>query len=94
MRFIGLDLAWGERRPTGVAVLDDAGHLLHVSAVQTDDEVAESLASYVEGDCLVAIDAPLVVVNETGARPAERALNRDFGRFDAGAKLSPPGALR
>ena len=91
MHFIGLDLAWGERRPTGVAVLDDAGHLLHVSAVQTDDEVAESLASYVEGDCLVAIDAPLVVVNETGARPAERALNRDFGRFDAGAHPSNTG---
>ena len=36
MYFVGLDLAWGERKPTGVAVVDDDGALVHVSA-QTDD---------------------------------------------------------
>ena len=40
------------------------------------------------GDCLVAIDAPLVVRNATGNRPCEAALNRDFARFDAGAHPS------
>ncbi|HEY4041263.1 MAG TPA: DUF429 domain-containing protein, partial [Rhodopila sp.] len=34
---------------------------------------------------LVAFDAPLVVTNRTGQRPAEAALNRDFRRFEAGA---------
>ena len=37
-------------------------------------------------ECLVAIDAPLIVNNPTGHRPCEAALNRDFQRFDAGAR--------
>ena len=85
MHFVGLDLAWGEKKPTGVAVLDDAGRLLHVAAHRSDDEIVGALAPYVEGDCLVAVDAPLVVLNPTGNRPCEAALNRDFARFDAGA---------
>jgi predicted RNase H-like nuclease/ppGpp synthetase/RelA/SpoT-type nucleotidyltranferase len=91
MHFVGIDLAWGERRPTGLAVVDADGHLLHVSAVRTDDEIVAGLAPYVEGDCLVAIDAPIVVPNATGNRPAEAALNRDFARFDAGAHPSNTG---
>ena len=91
MHYVGVDLAWGDRKPTGLAVLDDDGRLLHVSAARTDDEIADALAPYVEGDCLVAIDAPLVVKNATGNRPAEAALNRDFARFDAGAHPSNTG---
>ena len=85
MYVVGVDLAWGERRPTGLAVLDEQGRLVHVGAVVTDDEIAESLAPYVDEECLVAFDAPLVVRNATGNRPAEAALNKDFARFDAGA---------
>ena len=91
MHYIGVDLAWGERRPTGLAVLDDDGRLVHVSTVSTDEEIDDALAPYVEGDCLVAIDAPLIVRNATGNRPAEAALNRDFARFDAGAHPSNTG---
>ncbi|GAB7004178.1 hypothetical protein JCM18899A_16500 [Nocardioides sp. AN3] len=85
MFFAGIDLAWGERRPTGLAVLDDAGSLVLVCAVGSDDEIVAALAPYVAGDCLAAIDAPLVVRNPTGNRPAEALLNADFARFDAGA---------
>ncbi|HSV39977.1 MAG TPA: DUF429 domain-containing protein [Nocardioidaceae bacterium] len=91
MHFVGVDLAWGDRKPTGLAVLDGEGHLLHVSAADTDDEIVAALAPYVEGDCLVAIDAPLIVTNATGNRPAEAALNKDFARFDAGAHPSNTG---
>ncbi|MER7556879.1 DUF429 domain-containing protein [Nocardioides sp. NPDC126508] len=85
MHFIGVDLAWGVRRPTGLAVLDEEGRLVHVSAAKTDDEIVAALEPYVDDDCLVAIDAPLIVTNPTGNRPAEAALNKDFARFDAGA---------
>ena len=37
--FVGVDLAWGERKPTGLAVLDDDGHLVHVSAPPTDEAI-------------------------------------------------------
>jgi predicted RNase H-like nuclease len=69
MHFVGVDLAWGEVKPTGVAALDDAGRLVHLSAQTDDDSVAAALRPYVAGDCLVAVDAPLVVDNETGNRP-------------------------
>ncbi|WP_323793121.1 DUF429 domain-containing protein, partial [Nocardioides sp.] len=91
MHYVGVDLAWGLRQPTGLAVLDEHGRLLHVSAVRTDEEIEAELAAYVAGDCLVAIDAPLVVKNATGSRPAERALSKDFRRFDAGTHPSNLG---
>src|SRR6478735_9235950 len=91
MYFVGVDLAWGQRKPTGLAVLDDGGQLIHVSAADTDEEIVATLAPYVEGDCLVAIDAPLIVPNATGNRPAEADLNRDFARFDAGAHPANTG---
>jgi predicted RNase H-like nuclease/ppGpp synthetase/RelA/SpoT-type nucleotidyltranferase len=93
MYFVGVDLAWGHRSPTGLAVLDEDGQLLHVSAAKSDDEIAAALEPYVDADCLVAIDAPLVVTNATGNRPAEAALNKDFARFDAGAHPSNTGKL-
>jgi predicted RNase H-like nuclease len=88
MYFVGVDLAWGGRNPTGVAVIDTAGRLIHVTAVRDDDEVLAALSPYVGGDCVVAFDAPLVVTNPTGQRPAEAALNHDFRRFEAGAHPS------
>ena len=83
--FAGVDLAWGGRNPTGVAVVDADGRLVHLGAVRDDTAVLEALSPYLRADCLVAFDAPLVVTNPTGQRPAEAALNRDFRRFEAGA---------
>ena len=91
MYFVGVDLAWGDRKPSGVAVVDGDGRLRHVSAAVTDAEIVAAVTPYVEGDCLVAIDAPLIVRNATGNRPAEAALNRDFARFDAGAHPTNTG---
>ncbi|MCV7090942.1 DUF429 domain-containing protein [Mycobacterium interjectum] len=85
MYFAGVDLAWAGRNPTGVAVVDADGLLVHLCAVRDDAAVLAALAPYVRDDCLVAFDAPLVVTNPTGNRPAESALNRDFRRFEAGA---------
>ena len=91
IHYVGLDLAWGRRNPTGLAVLDADGHLVHVSAQTDDDSIVAALAPYVDGDCVVGIDAPLVVRNATGNRPGEAALNADFARFDAGAHPSNTG---
>ncbi|OHV03441.1 DUF429 domain-containing protein [Mycobacterium talmoniae] len=91
MYFVGLDLAWGEKNRTGVAVVDADGRLLHVSSVQDDASIEDAVAPYVSGDCLVAIDAPLIVTNPTGYRPCERALNHDFQRFEAGARPAYTG---
>src|ERR1700712_5302598 len=91
MYFVGVDLAWGERKPTGVAVVDDDGRLVYVGVAQDDASVRAAIGPYVQEHCLVAFDAPLVVNNPTGQRPSEAALNRDFAKFEAGAHPTNTG---
>lgn len=91
MHYIGIDLAWGTKNPTGLAVLDADGALVHLSAVHTDEEIKDALTPYVDGPCRVGIDAPLVVTNPTGSRVAEQELNADFRGFEAGAHPSNTG---
>ena len=91
MYFVGVDLAWGQRSPTGVAALDNHGALCHVGGAGDDADVLSQLQPYVGGECVVAFDAPLVVTNPSGNRPCEAALNRDFRRFDAGAHPANTG---
>jgi predicted RNase H-like nuclease len=86
MYFVGLDLAWGEKNHTGVAAVDADGRLLHVGAAQDDAGIEAAIAPFTQDECLVAIDAPLIVNNPTGYRECETALNRDFQRFEAGAR--------
>jgi predicted RNase H-like nuclease len=86
MHFVGLDLAWGEKKQTGVAVVDADGRLLHVGSAQDNASIEAAIAPFTAEDCLVAIDAPLIVKNQTGFRPCETAYNRDFQKFDAGAR--------
>jgi len=89
--FVGVDLAWGQRSPTGVGVLDGRGKLRHIGVAGDDADLLAQLQPYIGGDCVVAIDAPLVVTNPVGNRPCEAALNRDFRRFDAGAHPANTG---
>ncbi len=89
--YLGIDLAWGEKNPTGLAVLDEDARLLHVSAARTDEEIEAALAPYAEGRLVAGIDAPLVVTNATGSRPAEQQLSADFRKFHAGTHPSNTG---
>src|SRR5258708_10629592 len=84
MHFVGLDLAWGEKNHTGVAVIDPGGRLVHGGAARDDASIESDIAPYVSDECLVAIDAPLIVPNAEGRRIAEIELGKDFMRFDAG----------
>ena len=78
-------------KPTGVAVIDDDGVLVHVSAQTDDASIRKAIEPFVAGDCVVGIDAPLIVTNATGNRPCEAALNQDFRGFQAGAHPSNTG---
>ena len=85
MYFVGLDLAWGEKKQTGVAAVDSEGRLLHVGIAQDDAGIVDAVAPFTGDECIVAFDAPLVVNNPTGFRPAETEFNAVFHKFDAGA---------
>lgn len=84
--FIGLDLAWKATNDSGICWLegDSPEDLrcirLDVGPRETKD-LADEIAT-VEGPVVVAIDAP---VRYTADRWSEREINRQFGRFKAGA---------
>jgi predicted RNase H-like nuclease len=84
-RYVGVDLAWGQRNRTGLAVLDELGRLLESASVRTDDEILAFVNRHATDTLVAAVDAPLVVPNETGRRPCEALVGQFFGRFGAGA---------
>jgi len=84
-RYFGVDLAWGQRAWTGLAVLDERGRLLASASVRTDDEIMAFVDRHVSDTLVAAVDAPLVVPNETGRRPCEALVGELFARFGAGA---------
>jgi predicted RNase H-like nuclease len=88
---IGIDLAWGTRAPTGLAVLDPKGRLILRASVHTDAEIDDALKPWIDGPCVVGLDAPLHVVNPTGRRPCEAAVTRAFAGQHAGTYPSNTG---
>jgi predicted RNase H-like nuclease/Holliday junction resolvase RusA-like endonuclease len=89
--FVGIDLAWGPRARTGVAAVDDAGRLVQSGAVRTDDEIDGWLRTSAGDVVVAAVDAPLIVSNETGQRRCETDISRAFWRYKIGAHSSNRG---
>jgi len=86
-RLIGIDLAWGEQNGSGCVELvrrDGELELVRLDLLRSMDEIIEWIEPE-RGDWVVAIDAPLVVRNETGMRAADRQASRRYGQFQAGA---------
>src|SRR5688572_885660 len=74
MRFVGVDLAWSDRNPTGLAVLEGDEHGATLASppvtVKGVGAVADAIGSAAgDGPAFVAVDAPLWVPNEIGRRP-------------------------
>jgi len=85
MKFVGIDIAWSERNPSGVAVIDSDGTLVRASgALRSNTDICEFAGLTTGEDAIVAIDAPLIVKNADKQRPVERQLMQIFGPYDAG----------
>jgi predicted RNase H-like nuclease len=85
MRFVGVDLAWGGRRPSGVVALDPGGVVVAEGWATTDGELSGFLAAHDGDGAVLALDAPLVVRNPAGTRRGcEAELQRRYGRVGAG----------
>jgi predicted RNase H-like nuclease len=94
VRFVGVDLAWGGRQPSGLAVLDPGGVVVAEEWATSDDEILELLAAHDPGGAVVAWDAPLVVTNPAGTkRECEAELQRRYGRLGAGPYPTNLGLL-
>lgn len=82
--FIGIDLAWGEKNPSGFCVLayeNDSLILKEIKLLQSIDEILQNIELYKEHKVYVGVDAPLVIPNETGNREIEKAFNKDFSKY-------------
>ena len=98
--FVGVDLGW-YGKPSGLASLVLEGSALRLRNITRLEDVDEILCwiqtEAVGGTAVAAVDAPLVIRNQTSIRMAERELNADFRRFHAGchaANLGRPFAQK
>lgn len=82
--FVGLDLAWGAKNASGVCVLRlDEGELRLETPTTLHFRQADEIVAALDplgDDVVAAIDAPLVVANESGRRPCEQTLSKAFAR--------------
>jgi len=96
---LGIDLAWGlggAKRPneTGLCAVDATGRILDAGWARgpqaVDEWVCTMLAEHRQAadTVVIAIDAPLIVPNETGMRQCERDVGRCYGRWKVGANAS------
>ena len=81
--FVGIDLAWVARNRTGLAVVDGTGRLTACGTARSDDDIARWITDNSRTVLVAAVDAPLVVPNQTGQREGENAVARAFGRYGA-----------
>jgi predicted RNase H-like nuclease len=89
MRIVGIDLAWGDRKPDGLALIEASprgGSTLQDTGYVSGDEALVSWvrASIGSGPALLALDGPIVCENAKGARPVDWETHRLFGRAHAG----------
>jgi predicted RNase H-like nuclease len=80
--FIGVDLAWTDKYPSGVAVLEgDAvcAHLVKAGVATSISEVRRFARANERDVTFVGIDAPLVINNPVGQRNCERLVSQRYG---------------
>ncbi len=84
MLFVGIDLGW-VNGATGLAALEFRNGVLRLKALglaATHPEVLTWVHQHVgDGSAMLAIDAPTIIRNPTGQRPAERLLNAAMHKY-------------
>jgi predicted RNase H-like nuclease len=84
VKFVGIDLAWSERNPSAVAVVESEGTLSRArDDLRTNQEICNYAGLREDEGAVIAIDAPLIVRNKDKQRPVERQLTEIFGVYEA-----------
>ena len=87
MRYLGIDLAWGEgslAKPanrSGVVALEPNGRIVAAGWTIGLDQTVEWIEAHAATDTLLFVDAPLLVENASGQRVAERQVGQRYGRW-------------
>lgn len=83
--FLGLDLAWSEQNPSGLAALDASGNVLDFRAdVRAFADILGWVRGHARATTVLGIDMPTIVPNASGSRPCEKEVRAVFGRNHAG----------
>ncbi|HUP22974.1 MAG TPA: DUF429 domain-containing protein [Thermoanaerobaculia bacterium] len=94
MRFLGIDLAWGEgsaekqAAETGVAAVDETGQVVAAGWTRGIAETLAWVADEAREDALLFVDAPLIVDNASGQRLCERHTGQRYGRWQVSANTT------
>ena len=86
-RILGIDLAWGEKMPDAVAVIDwckESGRVVIGGYQYAHGDEALRLYLKSQDAEILAVDAPTICHNETGARPVDKECSRLFREHEAG----------
>lgn len=91
-KLVGVDLAWhSDRNPTALASGELLDGVLRLQAIEIDLFPVKQLMQHlrdIDGLTGVAIDASLLIPNQTGQRPCEKALSRVYGSRGAACHAS------
>ena len=86
--FLGIDLAWSERNPSGLAWTVPEGSgcvLLETDRLTSDREILYWINERSAKTTWIGIDAPIIAPNPPGTcRTVDRVVSALFGRFHAG----------
>ena len=90
---VGIDLAWGEEGEDGLCLIEasrDGAKVIKTVATQGDDALLAWLTQHTppSGHVLLSIDAPLIIPNATGSRPAEKQVSSEFWKYHASCHSS------
>ncbi|WP_409421621.1 DUF429 domain-containing protein [Pseudaeromonas sp. ZJS20] len=87
---LGIDLAWKGHNSTGIAVGEVQNNQLQVVELASTTLSLEQLLSQVKRwqPVGIAIDAPLIIPNQTGQRDCERLVGRRYGHKGASCHTS------
>src|SRR6478609_8729856 len=99
MNVLGVDLAWGlgraDGRPaneTGVVALGLDGVITAAGWTVGLDATVDWIGTHADDDCLLFVDAPLLVTNPSGQRLCETQVGQRYGRWKVSANSSNLGS--
>ncbi len=91
--FIGVDLAWRTgKNPSGIAVAqgnsEGAELICHHANRYSLVEISDIILSLSTDNTVIAVDAPLIINNQTGRRPCETQISEKYGNRHASTHSS------
>jgi predicted RNase H-like nuclease len=86
--FIGIDMAWRtEKNASGIAFLkgsrESAELINYTAGVYSVSELSQMVLDQCHDNAVIAVDAPLIIKNQSGRRPAEDLISRKYASYHA-----------